>query len=98
MKKLCMGMISLFTLTLAAQTEADTSEIESTGEVLISADKSGEKRLNISRQIELIDAKKIALAQQTNLGDILQQTGQVYLQKSQFGGGSHVLRGFEASR
>ncbi len=98
MKKICMGILSLLTLALGAQTEADTSEIESTGEVLISADKSGEKRLNISRQIEVIDAKKIALAQQTNLGDILQQTGQVYLQKSQFGGGSPVLRGFEASR
>lgn len=85
-------------MALAAQVMPDTSEIESTGEVLISADKTGERRQNISRQIEVIDAKKISFAQQTNLGDILQQSGQVYLQKSQFGGGSPVLRGFEASR
>ena len=30
--------------------------------------------------------------------DILRQSGQVYVQKSQLGGGSPVLRGFEASR
>jgi hemoglobin/transferrin/lactoferrin receptor protein len=33
-----------------------------------------------------------------NMGDVLQNSGGVFLQKSQGGGGSPVLRGFEASR
>lgn len=80
------------------ENEPDTAEIESFDEVLISAQRLGESRRNTSSQIEVINAKQIALAQQPTLGEVLGQTGQVFVQKSQLGGGSPVLRGFEASR
>lgn len=76
----------------------DSTEIESMDEILISAQRLGEKRRNTSRQIEVITADGIGLAQQPTMGDVLGQTGQVFVQKSQLGGGSPVLRGFEASR
>jgi hemoglobin/transferrin/lactoferrin receptor protein len=41
---------------------------------------------------------KVLLQQQANTADILTASGQVFVQKSQAGGGSPVVRGFEASR
>lgn len=82
-----------------AQTEiADTNEIENVTEVLITANRLGTERLNTSRQIEVISRKQIELAQPATMADMLQQSGKVFVQKSQQGGGSPVLRGFESSR
>jgi hemoglobin/transferrin/lactoferrin receptor protein len=41
---------------------------------------------------------RVLLQQQANTADILTASGQVFVQKSQAGGGSPVIRGFEASR
>jgi hemoglobin/transferrin/lactoferrin receptor protein len=41
---------------------------------------------------------KVLIQQQANTADILTASGQVFVQKSQLGGGSPVIRGFEASR
>jgi len=76
----------------------DTSEMESIDEVLVSAQRFGAERSKTTRQIEVITEKQMQLAQQGNMADVLAQTGQVFVQKSQLGGGSPVLRGFEASR
>lgn len=76
----------------------DTAELENMDEILVSAQRFGSSRANTTRQIELISAKQIQLAQQGTMADLLSQTGQVFVQKSQLGGGSPVLRGFESSR
>lgn len=76
----------------------DTGEIESMNTILISAQRLGETRMNNTRQIEVIGRKQIQAAQQPHTGDLLAQTGKVFAQKSQMGGGSPVLRGFESSR
>jgi hemoglobin/transferrin/lactoferrin receptor protein len=52
---------------------------------------------NIVQKVDFISDKN-AINQQSNTGDILSQSGQVFVQKSQSGGGSPVIRGFEASR
>ncbi|MBO0934303.1 TonB-dependent receptor plug domain-containing protein [Fibrella aquatilis] len=49
-------------------------------------------------QIETVSRDRIAFLNQQNTADMLQQTGNVFVQRSQGGGGSPVLRGFEASR
>src|SRR5688572_6928453 len=98
-KYLSAGLFSLLIWPVFGQTgDSDSSEIESMDEVLISAQRLGETRLNTTRQIEVISAKQIALAQQGTLADVLGQSGYLFVQKSQLGGGSPVLRGFEASR
>ncbi len=82
----------------AQEIDSSRSEIESFDEVLVSVNRLGGSRRNAVGQIESIDAKKIAAVQAPTTADLLAQTGQVFVQKSQVGGGSPVLRGFEASR
>ena len=67
-------------------------------EVVISASNFSEKKKNIAQKIDVITAKSIAQGNAQNTGDLLMNTGKVFLQKSQQGGSSPVLRGFEASR
>jgi hemoglobin/transferrin/lactoferrin receptor protein len=50
----------------------------------------------VQRVVALTD--KVFIQQQANTADILTASGQVFVQKSQLGGGSPVIRGFEASR
>ena len=98
-KTILVGIACILNMPIFGQSNGpDSSEIESMNEVLVSAQRLGDTRLNNSRQIESINAKQIAMAQQGNIGDVLAQSGFVFLQKSQLGGGSPVIRGFEASR
>jgi hemoglobin/transferrin/lactoferrin receptor protein len=53
---------------------------------------------DISYQIDIIDKKSISLTNPQTSADALSQHGQVYVQKSQMGGGSPVIRGFEANK
>lgn len=71
---------------------------EDLGEIVLSVSKKAEKRTQLAEQIEVISAKEIrTLAPQTS-ADMLASTPGVRVQKSQFGGGSPVLRGMEANR
>jgi hemoglobin/transferrin/lactoferrin receptor protein len=67
-------------------------------EVIISASNFAEKKKNIAQKIDVISAKTITQANAQNTGDLLINTGKIFVQKSQQGGSSPVLRGFEASR
>jgi len=67
-------------------------------EVVISASNFVEKKKNIAQKIDVINAKTIAQTNAQNTGDLLINTGKIFVQKSQQGGSSPVLRGFEASR
>ena len=67
-------------------------------EVVISASNFVEKKKNIAQKIDVISAQTIANTNAQNTGDLLINTGKVFVQKSQQGGSSPVLRGFEASR
>ncbi|SDW06488.1 hemoglobin/transferrin/lactoferrin receptor protein [Lutibacter oricola] len=67
-------------------------------EIVLSASKGSEKRSRIAEQVAIVfndDIKKIA--PQTS-ADLLAAMPGVKVQKSQFGGGSPVLRGMEANR
>jgi len=67
-------------------------------EVVLSASKGNEKRSRIAEQIDIVSqADIIRLAPQTS-ADLLANLPGVRVQKSQFGGGSPVLRGMEANR
>jgi hemoglobin/transferrin/lactoferrin receptor protein len=58
-----------------------------------------ESLLNESPQeIEIIDKKQIAFQNTGNSAMLLEQSGEVFVQKSQAGGGSPVVRGFEANK
>lgn len=55
-------------------------------------------KLMSPQQIIVCSADMINMMNRQNTGDLLQETGMVAVQKSQQGGGSPVIRGFEASR
>ncbi len=67
-------------------------------EVVISANNFKEKKKNVAQLIDVITAKTIAQTNAQTTGDLLVNTGKVFVQKSQQGGSSPVIRGFEASR
>lgn len=67
-------------------------------EVVFSASRNKEKKIDVPFAMEIIKQKDIEFSNQPTSGDILANTGNVFVQKSQLGGGSPGLRGFEASR
>jgi hemoglobin/transferrin/lactoferrin receptor protein len=90
-----LSFLGSVTLTYAQRDTANTVSLE---EAVIYSGKFKEKRKNIAQQIEVITARKIARANAQNTGDLLINTGALFVQKSQQGGSSPVIRGFEASR
>ena len=103
MKKFILSISCLFFSALVfSQQKKDTSAVNqreiSLEEVVISASNFNEKKKNIAQKIDVISAQKISSANAQNTGDLLSSTGKIFVQKSQQGGSSPVLRGFEASR
>jgi len=96
--KLLLLAVTLNISSVIAQTESEDSTTNSLNEVIISANKSEETRKTISQQVQLITSKQISLAQAQTTADLLSNTAGVFVQRSQMGGGSPVLRGFEANR
>ena len=75
-----------------------TEDVIRLDEFVVSANKTGEKRSDVPNKIEVIQAKDIIFQNPQNSAIMLEQTGQVFVQTSQMGGGSPVLRGFEANK
>jgi hemoglobin/transferrin/lactoferrin receptor protein len=78
----------------------DSSEFRNINlnEVIISVNKDEERRKEVAQQIKVLSAKEIRLANAQSMADLISGSGDVFVQKSQMGGGSPVIRGFEASR
>ncbi|HPS64229.1 MAG TPA: TonB-dependent receptor [Ignavibacteria bacterium] len=70
----------------------------STDEIIISADRFAERMIDVPSQVLILNSRDIRNLNTQTTGDLLERTGNVFLQKSQQEGGSPVLRGFEASR
>lgn len=67
-------------------------------EVVVTANRVKEGRDQVGQQIQVIDKREIMFLNQQTSADVLQSTGNVFVQKSQLGGGSPILRGFEANK
>ena len=77
-----------------------TDTLQSPGElaeVIVYANKFPEHNRYVAQQVTVI-TNKTALNLQPNSADVLINSGALFVQKSQQGGGSPVIRGFEASR
>lgn len=66
-------------------------------EVVISANKWEQNKSEIPFEILSIDAGLTSFANPQTSADLLEATGQVFVQKSQLGGGSPMIRGFGAN-
>ena len=75
-----------------------TEDIIRLDEFVVSANKTEEKRSDVPNKIEVITAKTIQFNNPPTAAVMLEQTGGVFVQTSQLGGGSPILRGFEANK
>ncbi|MFD2916781.1 TonB-dependent receptor [Psychroserpens luteus] len=74
------------------------SKIEDLNQIVISASKFEQSKRDIPQTIVNINAKDIEFENPQTSADLLESTGNVYIQKSQLGGGSPMIRGFSTNR
>ncbi|GGD78390.1 TonB-dependent receptor [Maribacter cobaltidurans] len=67
-------------------------------EVVMSVSKWEQQKKEVPNKIVSIDARTIALNAPQTSADLLQSSGKVFVQKSQLGGGSPMIRGFATNR
>lgn len=67
-------------------------------ELVFSANKTAEKKSDIPQQIQIISSGNVQQGNPQTSADMLVQTGKVFMQMSQQGGGSPLMRGFESNR
>lgn len=67
-------------------------------EVVVSASRIDQNIRDIAQPIKSINSDKISIINQQTSADLLQSTGMVLVQKSQQGGGSPIIRGFETNK
>jgi hemoglobin/transferrin/lactoferrin receptor protein len=72
--------------------------VNSFEEVVVSASRFEEKKNDVSQKIQVLRASEIAAQNQSSMADVLANSGNVMVQKSQLGGGSPIIRGFETNK
>jgi hemoglobin/transferrin/lactoferrin receptor protein len=75
----------------------ETAEI-SLDEIVVSATRWQQKKRDVPSKITAIQKKDIILENPQTAADLLNLSGKVYIQKSQLGGGSPMIRGFATNR
>ncbi len=75
-----------------------TPKIEGLDQIVISVSKFEQSKRDIPQSIVSINAKDITLANPQTSADLLDNSGNVFIQKSQMGGGSPMIRGFSTNR
>lgn len=67
-------------------------------EIVFSANRKAEAKIDVPYSVEIIKQKDIEFSNPATSGDMVVNTGMVFLQRSQSGGGSVSMRGFEANK
>ena len=68
-------------------------------EVLVQGSSKREEPLReVPSQLTLIDKKEIEILQPQTTAAVMENSGEVFVQRSQMGGGSPIIRGFEANK
>lgn len=91
----------LYTITIGAIAQKkeipDSTKSVDLNEIIISVNKQKESKANVAQDVLVLDKNDIENSQAKTTADVLSNAG-LHVQRSQLGGGSPVLRGFEASR
>jgi hemoglobin/transferrin/lactoferrin receptor protein len=85
-------------MPLFSQVARDTIRSIDLKQYVISASREPELERKVSQQINILSSQQIKNLQPQTTADALASMPGVFVQKSQMGGGSPVIRGFEASR
>lgn len=91
-------MLFFGTLLSYGQTISDSTKNNQLNEVIVHSKKINKSKLFISQKTDVITQKEIEFQNFQNTADLIANSGTAHVQKSQQGGGSPTLRGFEASR
>lgn len=84
---------------LAATPEVDLGyRMNLLREVVTSGSRFTEPKRDVPEQIDVLGRREINFMAQPTAAELLQNTGTVFVQKSQLGGGSPTIRGFQANR
>jgi hemoglobin/transferrin/lactoferrin receptor protein len=75
-----------------------TPKATSLNEVVVSASKFQQSKKEVPQTIISIDSKAIQFSNPQTSADLLSNSGRVFVQKSQLGGGSPLIRGFSTNR
>lgn len=67
-------------------------------EVIFSVNRVKQVSQNVPHRVETISSREISFANSQTSADALKVSGEVFIQKSQLGGGSPMIRGFAANR
>ncbi|QRM88541.1 TonB-dependent receptor [Lacinutrix sp. WUR7] len=95
---LSYNVFSILKSKITASKVALTANAQDLEEVVVSASKFKQSKKDIPQKITNISAKDIQFSNPQTSADLLEQSGQVYIQKSQLGGGSPMIRGFSTNR
>lgn len=82
---------------LSAQTDTAAMQVQ-LGEYVVSATGYAAPRREVAQIVQTIGARQLAWQNAPTSADVLQNTGGILVQKSQGGGGSPIIRGFEANK
>jgi hemoglobin/transferrin/lactoferrin receptor protein len=95
MKKITIILLlsTLYLLNIFAQIDS-----VSLNEVLISVNRTGQSKGRVGQQVTVLSKRDIQFFNPQTAAHALEQTGQVLIQRSQAGGGSPIIRGFEANK
>jgi hemoglobin/transferrin/lactoferrin receptor protein len=91
-------MFFLSCLALTAYGQEDTTSPKTLGEIIVSANKWEQNLNEVPNKIVKITQSQILRNNPQTSADLLAQTGAVFVQKSQLGGGSPMIRGFATNR
>ncbi len=75
-----------------------TEKVTSFDEIVVSASKFEEKKRDVAQPIQVIRKTDLEDMNQSSTADVMANSGNVMVQKSQLGGGSPIIRGFETNK
>ena len=98
MRKIILYVLLVCTTVVAhAEMPNDTTTV-ALDEVVVSGSKWYQVQSELPKQISLISTEEVLFGQPQTAADLLELSGRVYIQKSQLGGGSPMIRGFATNR
>lgn len=97
MRNLILILIFAISFMGFSQTTQDSTTTE-LDEVVVSANRWKQNSKDIPQKITVITPQKVALQNPQTAADLLTISGKVFMQKSQQGGGSPMIRGFATNR
>ena len=89
---------AVFTAAAPAQPADSIAHHRELDEITVSANRQVDVKMRVPQQVFTLPAERIAQANAPTSADLLVHDGMLTVQKSQQGGGSPMIRGFESSR